>query len=57
MTTPVPDWLRIVEIKDLASLQLVSRLVASQITVLQSQLAQLTDVKKMVDERVRSLSK
>lgn len=56
MTTPRPDdWLTIVQIRDRDSLVLVSRVLESQRTVLESQLTQINMLDQVVQERIKSL--
>lgn len=55
MTTPVPDWLRLVEIKDRFSLELADRIVDSQIIQIESQLVQLRQMKNVIQERMRNI--
>lgn len=56
MTTPVPDlWIRIAEIRDLQALQVVQQLVQTEISILQTQVAQLEALNKAIDERAGRL--
>lgn len=62
MTTPIPDLFDLVDrfkditvAKDRESLQLVSRLVASQVAILEAHVAQFKSLQTMLDERVRTL--
>jgi hypothetical protein len=56
VTTPRPDdWLTIVQIRDRDSLVLVSRVLESQRTVLESQLTQINMLDQVVQERIKSL--
>ena len=54
--TSFPDLVvRIAEIKDKESLQLVSRLIESQVTMLEAQVAQLQQLSKAVEEKMRDI--
>ena len=56
MTTPVPDlWIRIAEIRDAQALQVVQQLVQTEISILQTQVAQLEALNKAIEERSRGL--
>ena len=56
MTTPADIWITTIpQLKDRLSLQLVSRLIESQITVMEAQVTQLQNVRKMVDEQMKNL--
>jgi hypothetical protein len=54
--TSFPDLVvRIAEIKDRESLQLVSRLIESQLTMLEAQVAQLQQLSKAVEDRMKGM--
>ena len=54
--TSFPDlWTKISEIQDREALQLVQRLVASELTVLEAQLAQLQQVNLALAEKMKGL--
>ena len=54
--TSFPDLVvRIAEIKDKETLQLVSRLIESQVTMLEAQVAQLQQLSKAVEEKMRDI--
>lgn len=56
MTTPADPWLiTIPQIRDRVTLQLVSRLIDSQITVMEAQVNQLQQVRKLVDEQMKNV--
>ena len=56
MTTPADPWLvTIPQLRDRVSLQLVSRLIESQITVLEAQVHQLQQVRKLVEEQMKNV--
>lgn len=52
MTTPLP-FERIIDIKDRDALRLLSRILESQITVMEAQLNQLRQVHEGVQERLQ----
>jgi hypothetical protein len=56
MTTPIP-WDRIIEIRDREALVLVSRVFEAQISMTESQLVQLKELKGAIDERINTLKK
>lgn len=54
--TTLPDlWTKITEIQDREALQLVQRLVASELTVLEAQMAQLQQVNRAIEEKMRGM--
>ena len=54
MTTPADIWITTIpQLKDRVSLQLVSRLIDSQITIMEAQVNQLQQVRKLVDEQMK----
>jgi hypothetical protein len=54
--TTLPDlWTKITEIQDREALQLVHRLVQSELTVLEAQLAQLQQVSRAIEEKMKGL--
>jgi lipopolysaccharide biosynthesis regulator YciM len=56
MTTPADPWITILpQIKDKASLQLMGRLVEAQVTVLESQVQQLKQVRTLIDEQIKNI--
>ncbi len=56
MTTPADPWITILPtIRDRASLQLMGRLLESQVTSLESQVQQLKQVGKLIDEQIKGL--
>jgi len=62
MTTPVPDLMDLLDrfkdiavAKDRESLQLVSRLVGSQVAILEAHTAQFKQLQTLLDERVKNL--
>jgi hypothetical protein len=62
MTTPIPDLFDLFDrfkdiavAKDRESLQLVSRLVSSQVAILEAHTAQFKQLQGMLDERVKTL--
>lgn len=56
MTTPADPWLvTIPQLRDRVSLQLVSRLIESQVTVLEAQVNQLQQVRKLVEEQLKNV--
>ena len=62
MTTPIPDGIDLFDrfrdiavAKDRDSLQLLGRLVASQVAILEAHVAQYKQLQGMLDERVKSL--
>lgn len=62
MTTPVPDLMDLLDrfkditlAKDRESLQLVSRLVGSQVAILEAHVAQFKQLQGVLDERVKVL--
>jgi hypothetical protein len=56
MTQPAEPWLvTIPQLKDRLSLQLVSRLIESQITVMEAQVNQLQQVRKLVEEQMKNV--
>lgn len=58
MTTPAPDdWIRIANITDVAALQLLSRLIQSEVTMLEARLNQLNQLNEAVNERMQGLGK
>jgi lipopolysaccharide biosynthesis regulator YciM len=55
MTTPADIWITTIpQLRDRVSLQLVSRLIDSQITLAEAQVNQLQQVRKMVDEQLKN---
>lgn len=55
MTTPADIWVvTIPQLRDRVSLQLVSRLIDSHVTMLEAQVNQLQQVKKLVDEQMKA---
>ena len=56
MTTPADIWITTIpQLKDRVSLQLVSRLIESQITTMEAQVNQLQQVRKLVDEQMKNV--
>lgn len=62
MTTPVPDLMDLLDrfkditvAKDRESLQLVSRLVGSQVAILEAHVAQFKQLQAVLDDRVKAL--
>ena len=56
MTTPADIWITTIpQLKDRVSLQLVSRLIESQITIMEAQVNQLQQVRKLVDEQMKNV--
>jgi hypothetical protein len=62
MTTPVPDLFDLLDrfkdiavAKDRESLQLVSRLVSSQVAILEAHVAQFKSLQSVLDDRVKTL--
>ena len=56
MTTPADPWLvTIPQLRDRVSLQLVSRLIESQITAMEAQVNQLQQVRKLVEEQMKNV--
>ena len=54
--TTLPDlWTKITQIQDREALLLVHRLVQSELTVLEAQLAQLQQVNRAIEEKMRGL--
>jgi hypothetical protein len=56
MTTPADPWLiTIPQLRDRVSLQLVTRLIDSQITALEAQVNQLQQVRKLAEEQMKNV--
>ncbi len=54
--TTFPDlWTKISEIQDREALQLVQRLIASELIVMEAQLAQLQQVNLAIEEKMKGL--
>lgn len=52
MTTPIDIWVHtIAQIRDRESLDLVARIVESQLTVVEAQAAQLNHAKELIDKQ------
>jgi hypothetical protein len=55
MTTPADLWVRIAEIRDRSALEVVAQLVQTELVVLQTQVAQLEQLNKAVNERLQRM--
>jgi hypothetical protein len=53
---PLPDlWTKIGEIQDLDALRLIHRLVQSEMTIVEAQLAQLQQVNRVIEEKMKDM--
>jgi hypothetical protein len=54
--TTLPDlWTKITEIQDRDALQLVHRMVQSELTIVEAQMAQLQQVSRAIEDRMKTL--
>ncbi len=54
--TTLPDlWTKIGDIQDVEALQLVHRLVRSEMTIVEAQLAQLQQVDRAIEEKMKEM--
>lgn len=58
MTTPAPDdWIRIANIRDVAALELLSRYIRAELTMVEARMDQLKQLDEAVGQRIESLGR
>jgi hypothetical protein len=55
MTSVADLWVRVDQIRDRAALEVVSQLLQNELTVLQTQVSQLEQLNKAVNERIQRM--